>query len=100
VGFSLEWWEDDHLEREIYCGVPPSETLATLLVKMDRLPRNVSHRDLTEMSWMSEGNIYGATHRIKFDMPGWCLTGLKDVKTEKAYEPDWVVGYLTPPDSA
>jgi hypothetical protein len=94
VGFSLEWWESDVLEREVYCGVPPSETLASLLVKMDRIPRNVSHRDLASLDFDVEGNVYGATHRIKFDMPGWVLTGLSGMTTEHAYEPDSIVGYL------
>ena len=73
VGFQLEWWEGPELVRSIWASVVDAGDLAALALKLDELPRTIDHSFLRALPWIRPGNIAGATHRYKFDMPGWSV---------------------------
>jgi len=79
VAARIAWLDGEEIVRYIGVSVAPFVSFDELLVELDRLPRHVSCRDLDEMYWCARGWVEHAMTAVKFDMPGWCLTGMAGV---------------------
>jgi len=71
VGFQLEWWEGPDTVRQIWGGVVGDIPVPELVARLDSIPRSVDPLALRLVGWISDGNITGATHRLRFNLPGW-----------------------------
>jgi hypothetical protein len=76
VSARIAWLDGEEIVRYLGVAVAPFVSFDELLVELDRLPRHVSFRDLDQMYWCARGWVEPATTAFRFDMPGWCLTGM------------------------
>jgi|SRR5215472_15361169 len=74
VSFHLQWYQDDELQREIYCGFAAGLEFERCVRILDSLPRTLDPQVLSHVGWARPGNTNKGTHRLKFDMPGWAET--------------------------